>query len=413
MNQTSLRIALAILLALAPVCFVQAQSPALPNSAPSAQPSEADRAHDALWAAWREAPPVGVDRTKREFWQMRDRQFKAFAEGAQAFALAYPTDPRRHEAIVQSGYTRPYFMTGFQPGFDAAPSDKTLVIDEAALAQFKTKQSELMNAVIDAVDATTRQRGGAFGWLLSEAQITARTTAKPIDLSPLRVIVDRVVLKFPDERALPLTQMYLEALRKESPAEADEFEKLLRAHPTIGRLLHEAEEKQSQARAEEEKKSAAALAEMGKLKFTAADGRAVDLAQLKNKVVLVDFWATWCGPCVRELPNVVANYTKYHDKGFEVVGIALENASLGPKDDPITREKKLGAAVTKMLDFAQKHEMPWPQYCDGKYWETDFARTFGIRSIPAAFLIDQSGKVVARDVRGEQLEIELKRLLQF
>jgi thiol-disulfide isomerase/thioredoxin len=156
------------------------------------------------------------------------------------------------------------------------------------------------------------------------------------------------------------------------------------------------------------------VAQISTIKFTAADGRNVDLAALKGKVVLVDFWATWCGPCVAELPNVVENYKKYHDKGFEVVGITLENPGAIAKDASAeVLAAKMEAAKAKMLDFATQHEMPWPQYFDGKFWNNDLAVKFDIRMIPAMFLLDQEGKIISTNARGPALEIEVKRLLKL
>src|SRR2546428_11372592 len=90
----------------------------------------------------------------------------------------------------------------------------------------------------------------------------------------------------------------------------------------------------------------ARAAEKPDVKFTAVDGREVDLAKLKGKVVLVDFWATWCGPCVGEVPHVVETYKKFHDKGFEIVGISLDQN----KD--------------ALVNFTKSHGMTWPQYFD-------------------------------------------------
>lgn len=133
------------------------------------------------------------------------------------------------------------------------------------------------------------------------------------------------------------------------------------------------------------------------LKFTAVDGRIVDLATLRGKVVLVDFWATWCGPCIAELPNLKDVYARYHDRGFEVVGVALDRE--GDRQ--------------KLLDFVHKEQMAWPQYYDGKWWKTAIAVQFGVSSIPAMFLLDQSGRIVTTNARGEKLEAEVKRLLKL
>jgi hypothetical protein len=116
---------------------------------------------------------------------------------------------------------------------------------------------------------------------------------------------------------------------------------------------------------------------------------------------------------VAELPNVKKVYAAYHVKGFEVVGIALENGKLAPKDTPEQTAAKLATAKKVLTDFTAANDMPWPQYFDGKYWKTDIATKYAISSIPAMFLLDQEGKVISTDARGPKLEAEVKRLLKL
>ncbi|MGO9528656.1 MAG: TlpA family protein disulfide reductase [Verrucomicrobiia bacterium] len=129
------------------------------------------------------------------------------------------------------------------------------------------------------------------------------------------------------------------------------------------------------------------------LKFKAVDGTDVDVAKLRGKVVLVDFWATWCGPCRMEIPNVVATYNQLHKDGFEIVGISLDQSK------------------EKLLGYTQRTGMTWPQYFDGKGWANDISSRYGINSIPAAWLVDKKGLVRTTQARGGNLATQVKALL--
>ncbi len=129
------------------------------------------------------------------------------------------------------------------------------------------------------------------------------------------------------------------------------------------------------------------------LKFRAIDGADVDVSKLRGKVVLVDFWATWCGPCRMEMPNVVAAYNQLHKAGFEIVGISLDQS----KD--------------KLLGYAQQAGMTWPEYFDGKGWQNEIGRRYGINSIPTAWLVDKKGIVRNAQARGADLADQVKALL--
>ena len=113
----------------------------------------------------------------------------------------------------------------------------------------------------------------------------------------------------------------------------------------------------------------------------------------QNKLVLIDFWASWCGPCIRELPNVVKAYERFHDKGLEIVGVSLD--------------KDKASWLAAIEQTGQK----WPQMSDLKGWDCAGAQIYGIQSIPANVLIDSQGKIVARDLRGDALLEEIESRL--
>lgn len=122
-------------------------------------------------------------------------------------------------------------------------------------------------------------------------------------------------------------------------------------------------------------------------------GNPLSVSKDEDKVVLVDFWATWCVPCVAELPNIIKAYNKHHRTGFEVIGISLD------QDEQ------------KLKSFLKAKEIPWAQYFDGKGWQNKLAVKYGIDSIPATFLLDRQGKIIAQDLRGEALEEALTKAL--
>lgn len=124
------------------------------------------------------------------------------------------------------------------------------------------------------------------------------------------------------------------------------------------------------------------------------DGNVVNLSSFRGRYVLLDFWASWCGPCRAENPNVVAAYQKFKDKNFTILGVSLDN-----------NKEAWQRAV-------QDDNLVWTQVCDLKGWSSTAARQYSVQSIPSNFLIDPKGRIIAHNLRGEQLEEELSKVLK-
>ncbi|MGV3765594.1 MAG: redoxin domain-containing protein [Chitinophagaceae bacterium] len=123
------------------------------------------------------------------------------------------------------------------------------------------------------------------------------------------------------------------------------------------------------------------------------DGKPVSLRDFRGKYVLIDFWASWCGPCRAENPNVVAAYNKYKNKNFTILGISLD------KDR------------AKWLEAVEKDGLTWPHVSDLQYWSNAVAKQYDVSAIPANYLIDPNGNIVAKNLRGEHLVKKLEELM--
>ncbi len=122
------------------------------------------------------------------------------------------------------------------------------------------------------------------------------------------------------------------------------------------------------------------------------DSNQYSLKQLRGKVVLIDFWASWCGPCRKENPNVVAEYNKYHSKGFDILGVSLD------------RE------INAWRNAIKQDGLPWHHISDLKGWQSSHAALYSVTSIPQTLLIDRDGKIIARNLRGPQLGAKLEEI---
>jgi len=156
---------------------------------------------------------------------------------------------------------------------------------------------------------------------------------------------------------------------------------------TLKRIVENYGDTESGKMAKGQLRLADAIGTPFELSFTdAISGKLVSMANLKGKVVVIDFWATWCGPCVAEMPELKKFYADYKDKGVEFIGISL--------DQP-------GDGLDKLKALVAKNGITWPQYYQGNGWSSDFSSNWGISHIPCAFVIDTAGKLYSTEAHGQ------------
>jgi thiol-disulfide isomerase/thioredoxin len=369
---------LPLLLSVAALCAIPTlRGQDAPAEKPAAAPGAAEdfssyKTADDLWNRLQELqkPPTERPSSQEAASTVAGKWFGGIQAGAEAFVKAYPEDKRRWQAkllIVRTNSQLRRFA-----GKPAAPAEDRVKLDE----------------IINAADAPEQVKGEAAFMRVTSFAVDFDKT-KPQTFAPFYEASTEFLSKYPSHPlAAQMQQIQLRVLSDDpTPQAADRLKQL--SESSDAKVADAAKRV-----IEKRDKMASLKTKPLDLKFTATDGKDIDLAMLRGKVVLVDFWASWCGPCIAEMPNVVDTYKRLHPKGFEIVGISLDQ----DKD-------KMEAAL-------KKHGMEWPQYFDGQGWKNKISSGFGIDSIPAAWLIDKKGMLREMGLRGEALGAGVEKLLK-
>jgi thiol-disulfide isomerase/thioredoxin len=344
---------------------------------------------------------------------------------AQDFWDTYPTDSRRDTARAIFIAANPYFISRYIPDsleqiLTSIPRKewsrfmKTLPLEETAMQQWLQKGSAMVAEVLESDRPLEDKEAAEWSLFGRDFRRAARyfgllqpkaTEATEIDYWN---VVDAQYWASFELRLGAHIEKYANL-----PILADrakDFLSSLKAHaPKVaGNCWQELYQKCANSQREGEKELCKTAKEQlealgvasGKkeleMKFTALDGRKIDLKNMRGKVVLVDFWATWCAPCVKEVPHLKELYKKYHDQGFEIIGITLDE----------------GAAAERVKELIAEKEIPWPQRFEGKGFNNDsYRQLYGIGSLPTVWLVNKEGIIVDRNARGERLEPLIQKYL--
>jgi thiol-disulfide isomerase/thioredoxin len=342
------------------------------------------------------APP----KTGSEWYSSHGRQVRDLAL---RFMESYPDDNRKWSAVARFMEAEPSEIEGFR-----------------VRSVFDHKVGELMAAVDVGSDVPLAVQELVAQIRFDDCRRMARF-AEPNSveasqrLAVLEQRLERFAARFPESKQLHANaDDYLRAVDDLTPSAVTAAEQKLLHSPSAA--IASLAKKRMANRQSSAKKVDDYLGRLQReipdglaWKFTAVDGRKVDFKELRGKVVLLDFWASWCHNCIEEFPNVRAVYEKYRAQGFEVVGVALEDARLKETDTPEERVEKLLQTKRQFLNGAAIP--PWPHYYDGLGFETTIAHKFHVESIPTVVLFDKQGHIVSTEARGPKLEPLVKEYL--
>lgn len=298
------------------------------------------------------------------FFEVKPLDPHAIKEGTFDFIARYPEDPRLASPLRA--------VSGLEKNFEGEER-----------AAFRADVDRRLAALID------QEHLPAPAWeAVMLTVITRLSEQETVDLAAMRRAADRLAARVPNARFLAMIEKtYVEQLDRTDPAAGQEHLENLTGSPHRGVA--------TMARSGLAIRSA--QREPLELAFTTLDGREFDISELRGKVVLIDFWATWCGPCIAELPNIQDVYAKYRDEGFEIISISLDQARAEPLLRQMIEEKK----------------MTWIHQFDGRGWQNEIGQRFAISAIPAMFLLDRTGRIAATNARGQRLEPLVQDLLKL
>ena len=341
-------------------------------TSPPAPGGEVSAANDAD-EAWKQVEasqkqPTTKPATRDEALAQAQTWFAGQRTACDSFVKAFPKDARRWQAKLLS------LRAGLQ--------ERRLTGQAVSPVADRTKLEEIVNAA----DAPVPVKAEAA--FLRAVSYVAEFKTKPESYIAFHAAAADFAAKYPAHPlVLQMAELDLRSLADDPTPQCAELLKKYAA--STDAKVAEAAKKISAKR----ERMAELQSQPLELKFTSTINKDVDLAQLRGKVVLVDFWASWCGPCIAEMPDVVATYQKLHPKGFEIIGISLDQ----DKD--------------KMQEAMKKFGMEWAQYFDGGGWKNKISSGFLIDSIPATWLIDKKGNLRQTGLRGAALEAAVLKLL--
>jgi len=302
----------------------------------------------------------------------RELQWRETAALAWAVYESHPSDPRRWTAWVALLRSTPRF---------AGDAAEKMLWDERTAA--------LEAAVAAARDAPESLREFFAGRKVSALVLPFTNGTLPPDWAERLVpSIEELAARFPGgSGAFVYFSRLVSAVEAQEPA----------ALPVLVTRLEASPSPRVRELGAQRRRVLLALERPLDLKFTAIDGREIDTAHWRGKVVLVDFWATWCVPCIEAIPKLKTLYARYHVHGLEIVNISVDRMEARP-------------ALEKLV---AKLEIPWPQFFDGKAHATEYAVRYGVQPIPHVLLAGPDGKIVAVNPTPEKLEAEIKRLLKL
>lgn len=352
-------------------------------------------------------PPASADQVFAEFRAltdsqnrfMRDERWRTLAAADRARVTAagaelvcalgerlladHATDPRRLDAVLA--------MFSAQRSFDGADADARRLGWERRCGEFRAMVMAAADAPLPVIESVM---------LLDTIRATRGRGAAP-DVERAAQNAGFLAMRAPAAKNRGTVEgLHLDALRRTDEAAADRLLQRLAtdANPVVADMA--------------KLKLGVLALKSGpvELKFPDLEGREIDLAKYRGKVVLLDFWATWCVPCMAEMPNLKAVYGKYHDQGFEIIGITDDSLATDPLNIPKGR-----FTVATLKQFLAKEGMVWPQLWDTRVQDPPavkrLLRQFDVSSLPTAILLDKDGRIYTKDNHGEKLEANVKKLL--
>lgn len=386
---------------------------------------------DSAWARLEKMEgqiPAGKE-AYREYSQLRPLGKKRFEDQhllmrmqlAEAFWQNYPLHPKRLDALRIFLSADPYFIANNgnesldtieqRSGLDWTAMLRSVVTDTAAREKWLASGDQIVSAILNGSSTKEEKEKIAFSLFARDYRLAARNFGllprksnevhywSAFEEVYWRSFLQRFrdhIYKYAELPVLPdRAKDFLSSLKGKSPAVAAIFWKELQqltstAHQNGLTLLSQTATAQVQAL------KLLQGNEVLNMAFTTLDNTEFQLEKLRGKVVLIDFWASWCKPCINELPHLRTMLEKYNKVGFEIVGICLDSES----------------ALQRVKEIIQENKIAWPQRFEGKGFNNDSYRLlFGLNSLPTVWLLNKSGKIVSTDARGAKLELLIQKYL--